>query len=94
MSLPTIECPTADVTLSDGSVVTVRGLRRKEFLGLTKLGEDENERGDALALHWGVDIASEAAAQAWLDDAPMGDAAALLEKIMELSGLGDDAPKG
>ena len=87
MALPIIALATAEVTLSDGSTVAVRGLSRTKA-GRIATGEFTGKLTEAevFCLVNGVGV-TEAEALAWLDSTPPVDAGLVIDAILELSAL-------
>lgn len=81
-----------DFTLPSGEVVQVRGLTGFEFmLGRKRHPGDELGIGAAfLGFVWGI---SEDAAVEWMKSHSAGDLSAVNQRINELSGLIEGAPK-
>lgn len=88
MGLPTFAMPTATLDV-DGQTVSLRGLTRGEALTIADLGHDAKELETAL-LSYGADMEREAA-RLWHASAPAGVVHLIVQKIMELSGLGENA---
>lgn len=89
MSLPTVALPTDKI-----HGVTVRGLSRGEVMELRGMAEDGNIQEfeiHLLSKGTGTDIED---ARNWYDKAPSMTAQDILTKIVELSGLEEDAGKG
>lgn len=91
MGLPIVEMPTDEVDIQ-GTKVPVRGLSRSEFVDLTKRADGDAEVAEIGALALGAGV-SEEEAEAWRDSAPCGDVGRLLDRISELSGMGDNQGK-
>lgn len=90
MALPTSVIPRGEVVLSGGKAL-VRGLSRAEVHRLTG-HQDDNAKAEAVLLAMACDM-SEADAAAWLESASSADADLLVNKVLELSGLGDGQAK-
>jgi hypothetical protein len=87
MALPRIPIRTEDVTLSDGSTVTVQALSRGEAFKMQALAPDEAAQ-ERFSLAAGT-ATDQAVADAWYDVTPSGDVTTVLKAVMRLSGIGD-----
>jgi hypothetical protein len=87
MTLPVIPLATDQVTLSDGSVVLVRGLSRTRA-GRIAGGDFTGKLHDAevFVLVNGAQV-TEADAEVWLDATGPEDAGKVIDRILELSAL-------
>lgn len=91
MGLPKVELPTDKVEI-DGEMVEVRGLSRTEFLGLSKRAAGDVEIAEVGALVLGCGVTEEEAAE-WRATTPAGDVGRVLDRISELSGMGENQGK-
>lgn len=85
MSLPKVELPTGEVDIQ-GTKVPVRGLSRVEVLEMGQ-HEDDIGKAEAIALMYGAGVTLEEA-QSWRENTPADQVGIVLDKIVELSGLG------
>lgn len=92
MALPKAKLPRRELEF-DGEKTVVRGLTRGEGAKVAKASNEDPEGTDALVVSYGCDV-SRAEANEWLEAAPLSAAILVIETILELSGLGEKAPKG
>lgn len=85
---------TFDTVLIGDDTVTVRGLSRDEVLIARRLDDDDasDRMTITMALIDPADMTPADVAE-WFKSAPAGDTVRVLEKIRDLSGLGEDARK-
>lgn len=91
MSLPRVVLATAEVTIGDDTVV-VRSLSRSEAVRLTNDFAGDPDRAEDFVLACGVGV-SQDEARAWREAAPVDDGGALVEAILQVSGLTEGASK-
>jgi hypothetical protein len=92
MSLPVIALPTAVVELDGGHSITVRGLSRGEALVLSNMGTDDIALSECTLLAYGLEESLEAVQQ-WYQTVPSEAVKPLVEKIIDLSGLGENGAR-
>lgn len=88
-NLPKAKCPTETI-LVDGTAVELTGLTRGQLHALNRSAEDP-QVFEAVLVGFGCGV-TQAEAAAWLEEAGSEQAQPIIDKLMELSGLGD-APK-
>lgn len=93
MGLPKIKLPTKEVLLSDGSAVEVRGLTRAEVLELQKIGQEDQSKFEPASLEKAIEGVTAEEAAAWIASTPFGDVDAVLQAILDLSGIEGGAEK-
>ena len=86
MTLPAVALPTGTVEVA-GVAVAVRGLSRSEAIQLSTLGSDL-EAAENFLLATGTGVTAEEA-KAWRDSTPPEVVGPVVDRIVELSGLGD-----
>lgn len=89
-SLPPVPLPTDTVNVA-GVDVPVRGLSRSESLHITQMNGDI-DAAETYLLARGAGV-SEEDAKAWRDSAPADAVGAVVDRIVELSGLTEGAQK-
>lgn len=90
--LPKSKVPTKLLDF-DGEKVSVKGLTRAETVRIGQLANSAPEYVDTVVIALGCDV-TEAEAEEWLKTAALQDTQRLVEAVLELSGLGDETPKG
>jgi hypothetical protein len=99
LSLPTIAPQTAVVELEGGHSVSVRGLSRGEALEMAAVGNaladggtDGLAEGEIQLLAYGTDTPLDEVRQ-WYATAPSVAVKPILDKILEISGLGENGAR-
>lgn len=91
MALPKVSLPTKEVELSNGTKVTLRGLKRSECLPFINQELDE-DKAQALILAAVFEVSEEAATE-WMNEAPVIDVATITQAVLTLSGIKEEVPK-
>jgi hypothetical protein len=92
MGLPTGGLPREKVTLPDGQEVEVRGLNREEALKVSEIDTDDVVAWEKWLLTHGTDTPFKKT-EAWYAQAGTRMVLPLVNKILELSGMGNDSGK-
>lgn len=93
MEFPKVNLPTDTVELPEGQRLEVRGLSRKEALAIQPHYVDEDLNAiDALWLQYGTGATAEQADE-WRSNTPAWVVEKVVNRIIELSGLDEDASK-
>jgi hypothetical protein len=92
MTLPRTSLPSKTITLPSGSKLKLRGLSRGEALRMASLGEDASAI-ETLLIEYAAEVSEDEAKQ-WHNEAPSGDVQAVVEAVINLSGLDGELGKG
>lgn len=82
-----------DMETMRGAKIRVRGLTRTQVLELRKLSDSKDFEPQMLAYGVVEPKLTKGHAVQWLDSAPAGELDSVVERIYDLSGLGEDAGK-
>lgn len=92
MGLPTVPVPRETVEVAEGITVEVRGLSHGEATNVGQLDAGDLDTQATLVIAYGTDTPTDEV-KAWRRVTPRAAVDLVLNKIVELSGMGEEAGK-